>query len=56
MDLGAGVIGVVPSLSSVQGTSVGAEGDLRPWQPCAEQKLELATSAKAQGRQVQNCP
>ena len=53
---GAEVTGVELSLSLAQGTSVRAEGDLRPWQPWPEQKLELAASARTQWRHVQNCP
>lgn len=37
---------MVLSLSSMLGTGVWAEGDLRPWQPWPEQKLALATSAR----------
>lgn len=43
---GTEVTGVVLSLSSMLGTGVWAEGDLRPWQPWPEQKLALATSAR----------
>ncbi|XP_032968163.1 uncharacterized protein LOC117025922 [Rhinolophus ferrumequinum] len=37
---------MVLSLSSMLGTGVWAEGDLRPWQRWPEQKLALATSAR----------